>query len=81
MQRFLALLILVIPGLLAGYGIKLMRDIFFKILHPPFPSLWLQFISGLIFLILGVGFIAGFVLYRDRKNNKVAPRFQKKKHE
>ncbi len=77
MQRFFALLILVIPGLIAGYGIKLMRDIFFQILHSPFPSLWVQFLSGLIFLILGVGFIAGFVFYRDRKNNKVAPRFKK----
>ncbi|MCT8138719.1 DUF2627 domain-containing protein [Anaerobacillus sp. CMMVII] len=77
MQRFLALMILVIPGLLAGYGIKLMRDIFFKILHQPFPSLWLQFFSGLLFMIIGIGFIAGFVLYRDRKNNKVAPRFKK----
>lgn len=78
MQRFIALLILVLPGLLAGYGIKLMRDIFFKILHNPFPSLLIQFLAGLIFLVLGVGFIAGFVLYRDRKNNKVSPRFMKK---
>lgn len=78
MQRFIALMILVIPGIIAGYGIKLMRDIFFKILHEPFPSLWLQFIAGLILLILGVGFIAGFILHRDRKNNKVSPRFQKK---
>ncbi|OIJ16013.1 hypothetical protein BKP35_03255 [Anaerobacillus arseniciselenatis] len=77
MQRFIALMILVIPGVMAGYGIKLMRDIFFKILHSPFPALWVQFISGLILLILGVGFIAGFVLHRDRKNNKVAPRFKK----
>ena len=77
MQRLVALMILVIPGLIAGYGIKLMRDIFFSILHHPFPSLPVQFISGLFFLIVGVGFIAGFVLFRDRKNNKVAPRFKK----
>jgi hypothetical protein len=79
MQRFIALMILVVPGFIAGYGIKLMRDIFFKILHQPFPSLWIQFAAGLLFLILGVGFIAGFVLYRDRKNNKVAPRFKNQK--
>ncbi|RXI99533.1 DUF2627 domain-containing protein [Anaerobacillus alkaliphilus] len=77
MQRFLALMILVIPGLFAVYGIKLMRDIFFQILHSPFPSLWLQFLGGFMFLILGLGFIGGFVFYRDRKNNKVAPRFKK----
>lgn len=77
MQRFIALMLLVIPGVIAGYGIKLMRDIFFKIAHEPFPSFWLQFLAGLIFFILGVGFIAGFVLHRDRKNNKVAPRFKR----
>lgn len=79
MQRIIALLILVIPGLIAGYGIKLMRDIFFKILHEPFPSLFIQFLSGLVLLVLGVGFIGGFILFRDRKNNKVAPRFKKVK--
>ncbi len=77
MQRFIALMILVLPGFLAGYGIKLMRDIFFNILHSPFPSLWLQFVAGLVLMISGVGFIAGFILFRDRKNNKVAPRFRK----
>lgn len=75
MQRYIALLILVVPGLLAGYGIKLMRDIFFSILNDPFPSLLIQFLSGLIFLVLGIGFIAGFVRYRDRKNNKGSVRF------
>ena len=78
MQRYIALLILVIPGILAGYGIKLMRDIFFKILHAPFPSLTIQFISGLILFIAGVGFIGGFIFHRDRKRNKVQARFQKK---
>ncbi|MBM7097265.1 MULTISPECIES: DUF2627 domain-containing protein [Alteribacter] len=77
MQRFLALIVLVIPGLIAGYGIKLMRDTVFTILNPPFPFLLLQFFAGLLALILGVWFIGGFILHRDRKNNKVAPRFQK----
>lgn len=75
MQRYIALLIIVLPGLLAGYGIKLMRDVFFSILNEPFTSLLIQFLSGLIFLVLGVGFIAGFVRYRDRKNNKGSVRF------
>ncbi|RKD72949.1 uncharacterized protein DUF2627 [Sinobaca qinghaiensis] len=69
-MRFIALLILVIPGFLAAWGIKLMRDMLFQILQPPFPFLWLQFITGLLLLIGGVWFIAGFVLYRDRKNKK-----------
>lgn len=81
MQRFIALMILVIPAIIAGYGIKLMRDTVFQILHSPFPFLSLQFLIGLVLCILGIAFIAGFILHRDRKNNKVAPRFQAKTKE
>ncbi|WP_203361804.1 DUF2627 domain-containing protein [Bacillus sp. REN10] len=77
MVRFIALLILVIPGFLAGLGIKLMRDMLFGISHPFFPFLWMQFIAGLLLFIGGLGFIAGFILRRDRKNNKVQDRFKK----
>lgn len=80
-MRFVALMLLVIPGVIAGYGIKLMRDTIFQILHQPFPSFWLQFLIGLIICILGIAFIGGFIFYRDRKNNKVAPKFQKKQPE
>ncbi|MBP2240811.1 putative membrane protein [Cytobacillus eiseniae] len=76
MIRIIALIILVIPGVLAVYGIKLMRDMVFGILQSPFPLLWVQFIAGLLFLLIGLGFIAGFVLYRDRKRNKVQTRFK-----
>lgn len=76
-QRFAALLILLIPGFIAGYGIKLMRDTLFQQLVWPFSILWLQFLAGAAALVLGIWFIGGFVLYRDRKNGKVAPRFQK----
>lgn len=78
MQRLIALIILLIPGILAAYGIKLMRDMFFGILQEPFNLLWLQFICGFILFIIGLGFISGFVLYRDRKKNKVQAKFQKK---
>lgn len=78
MVRLIALLIMVIPGLLAAYGIKLMRDMVFGILQSPFPYLWLQFLAGLLFFIIGLSFIAGFIFYRDRKKNKVQPRFQRK---
>ncbi|MDQ0299563.1 putative membrane protein [Salibacterium salarium] len=69
-MRIIALFVLVIPGLLSALGIKLMRDTLFQILQNPFPFLWLQFVIGLLLLIFGVWFISGFVLYRDRKNNK-----------
>ncbi|CAM3958060.1 DUF2627 domain-containing protein [Lederbergia lenta] len=78
MGRLIALTMLLIPGILAGYGIKLMRDMLFAKLQSPFPYLWMQFLSGLIFFIIGLGFIAGFVLHRDRKGNKVQDRFRKR---
>jgi hypothetical protein len=77
MKRIIALTILVIPGVLAGYGIKLMRDMTFGILQPPIPFLWLQFMIGMLLFIGGLGFVAGFVFHRDRKQNKVQNRFKK----
>lgn len=77
-QRFLALIVLLIPIALAGYGIKLMRDTLFQIINWPYPGGTLQFIFGLLAFIAGIWFIGGFILHRDRKNNKVAIRFQKK---
>ncbi|MFD1635936.1 DUF2627 domain-containing protein [Evansella tamaricis] len=77
MQRFLALCVLLIPGFIAGYGIKLMRDTIFQIKIWPYEWLWLQFIVGVLALVFGVWFIGGFILHRDRKNNKVAPRFRR----
>lgn len=79
MMRIFALIILLIPGCLAALGIKLMRDMTFGILQPPFPFLSLQFLVGLLLFAGGIGFIAGFVLHRDRKRNKVQSRFQEKK--
>ncbi|WYP25192.1 DUF2627 domain-containing protein [Alkalihalobacillus sp. FSL W8-0930] len=78
MGRFLALIILLIPIFLAGFGIKLMRDAFFHIIQPPFSSISLQFLAGIILFFIGFAFIGGFILHRDRKNGKVAPRFVKK---
>lgn len=76
-MRFIAFLILFIPGLLAALGIKYMRDMLFGVLQFPFSSLTLQFIGGLLLTVGGVGFIAGFILHRDRKRNKVQKRFMR----
>ncbi|HZG60446.1 MAG TPA: DUF2627 family protein [Anoxybacillus sp.] len=78
MQRVIALIILLIPGLLAALGIKWMRDALFGILQPPLPFLWLQFLLGFLLFLTGLGFVGGFILHRDRKRNKVQPRFQRK---
>lgn len=69
MARLLAFLVLLIPGIIAGYGIKLMRDTFYGI--GPIDVSWLQFLIGFILMVVGIGFIAGFVLYRDRKKGKI----------
>lgn len=79
MARMLAFIVLLIPGLLAAGGIKLIRDTFFGKLIGPIPFLWLQMMIGILFFIIGLGFFAGFLLHRDRKNGKVQAKFAKKK--
>ncbi|GLF87347.1 MULTISPECIES: DUF2627 domain-containing protein [Bacillus] len=78
MGRILALVIILIPGALAALGIKLLRDTVFGIIIEPFPFLWLQGIAGLVFLGVGLYVVAGFILYRDRKRNKVTTRFKQR---
>jgi len=77
MTRIIALIILVIPGFLAAFGIKLMRDMTFGILQAPFPNLWLQFLTGFILFVGGLGFVGGFIFHRERKRNNVQARFKK----
>lgn len=77
MGRMIAFIILLIPGIMAAYGIKLMRDSVFNKLLEPYPVIWLQFSLGLLFTVLGIGFFAGFLLNRDRKKGTVSKRFQK----
>lgn len=72
MLRNLAILILLIPGVVAAIGIKLMRDTLFNDFHTIFMYSWIQFVAGLILFIAGVGFLGGFIVYRDRKRNKKA---------
>jgi small neutral amino acid transporter SnatA (MarC family) len=78
--RFIAVMLLVIPGWLATYGFLLMKNSVFDSFGPaPFP--WLKFFAGLLLFAFGVGFIGGWIFYRDRKRNYVAPRFKEKKKE
>lgn len=79
MARLLAFIVLLIPGIMAAGGIKLIRDTIFGKLIGPIPFLWLQLLIGLILVILGIGFFAGFLLNRDRKKGNVQPKFAKKK--
>ncbi len=79
MSRLIALVIMLIPGFMAAMGIKLMRDMLFGKLQPPIPALWLQFMIGLLFFVVGLSFVAGFIFYRDRKRNNVQDRFKNRK--
>lgn len=76
MKRIIALIIVLIPGILAVYGIKLMRDMVFNIAHPLFPALWMQFLAGLFLFFIGLWFVGGFIFYRDKKRKRVQTRFR-----
>ncbi|SDN16712.1 DUF2627 family protein [Tenuibacillus multivorans] len=79
MLRLIAFLMLLLPGILAVYGIKLIRDSFFGLVNPVFINVIIQFLAGFIFTGMGIGFIGGFLLHRDRKKNKTKGRFTDKK--
>lgn len=74
MVRLIAFAILLIPGVIAAFGIKLMRDSLFSEFYPILFNVEIQFIVGLLLFILGLGFIGGFIVYRDRKKNKITRR-------
>ncbi|MEK8127504.1 DUF2627 family protein [Paenibacillus filicis] len=78
-QRFIAMLLLVIPGLMATYGFLSMKDAWFAQFETAGGSiLWGKLLLGFVLFGLGVAFIGGWTFFRDRKRNYVAPRFRKK---
>ncbi|MBP1969697.1 hypothetical protein J2Z83_001804 [Virgibacillus natechei] len=70
MVRIIAVLLLFIPGIVAAYGIKLMRDTLFNEFNPIFFHTGIQFFLGFIFFLGGLGFIGGFIVYRDKKRQR-----------
>ncbi|WP_128894546.1 DUF2627 domain-containing protein [Longirhabdus pacifica] len=83
-SRFIAILLLVIPGLSATWGFLKMKNSTFdyfsqfgdeSIISPSFD--WLQFLFGFVLFAIGVGFIGGWIFFRDKKRNYLQPRFQK----
>lgn len=83
-SRFIAILILVLPGLMAMKGFLMMKDDIFNYVSmhgddtvtPVFA--WLHFGGGLLLFLAGMGFLGGWILTRDRKKNYVGPRFRGK---
>ncbi|QKY69284.1 DUF2627 domain-containing protein [Lentibacillus sp. CBA3610] len=70
MIRIIAVLMLLIPGLISAYGIKLMRDSIFNEFYSIFFHIGIQFTVGFLLFIGGILFIGGFIVYRDRKKQK-----------
>lgn len=85
LQRLIAILLLVIPGIGAAYGFLLMKDALFDYfadmgdvsITPSFA--WGWFILGAFLFLIGIAFIGGWVFYRDRKRNYLSPRFLPKR--
>lgn len=84
--RLIAIIMLVIPSLMATYGFLLMKNAVFQYIadhgndqlsNPSFG--WLSLIGGFILFAIGIGFIGGWIFFRDRKRNYVSSRFKKKK--
>ncbi|KHE67590.1 DUF2627 domain-containing protein [Halobacillus sp. BBL2006] len=75
-MRLIALMLLVTPGLIAVYGIKLIRDALFGEFHPIFLHIAVQGILGVVFVVGGIAFIGGFILHRDRKRGLTKGRFK-----
>ncbi|WP_274651735.1 DUF2627 domain-containing protein [Paenibacillus humicola] len=83
--RFIAIMLLVIPGLGATYGFLLMKDAVFQYFSSlgenasgePFG--WGKMLLGFVLFAFGIGFIGGWTFFRDRKRNYVAPRFKQKR--
>jgi len=84
-QRLIAILLLVIPGIAAAYGFLLMKDAIYdyfvkigdiNVTSPDFA--WGMFIGGAVLFLLGIGFIGGWIFFRDRKHNYLSSRFRPK---
>lgn len=78
MARFLAVVIIFIPGVIGAFGIKLMRDALFKEVYTILYHEGIQFALGLVLFIAGLTFIGGFIYYRDKKRNLVEERTNKR---
>ncbi|MCM3784091.1 DUF2627 domain-containing protein [Neobacillus mesonae] len=87
LSRFIAIIILVIPGLGAMKGFLMMKDSLFhyyaehgneQVTKPAFE--WFSFSLGLLLFGCCMAFLGGWILFRDRKRNYVGPRFKQRQN-
>ncbi|WP_020616767.1 DUF2627 domain-containing protein [Paenibacillus daejeonensis] len=84
-SRFIAVLLLAIPGVAATYGFLAMKNAIFDyfsafgndLINPSFG--WIRFIIGAILFLAGIAFIGGWIFFRDRKRNYLSSRFKPKR--
>lgn len=80
LSRIIAILLIVIPGIMSTYGFIIMKEAFFAQFEPAVDHLpWGKLILGLFLFVLGIFFLGGWILFRDRKRNYVVPRFKEKR--
>lgn len=83
--RFIAVLLLALPGILAAYGFLEIKNALFDYFsgfgdeETTVKLQWVKLILGFIWFGIGVAFIGGWIFFRDRKRNYVASRFKEKK--
>ena len=73
-SRFIAIILLVIPGIAAVTGFLKVKDAVFHyysqhgnraLVQPSFE--WLNFTVGILLFAAGMSFLAGWIYFRDRK--------------
>ncbi|WP_059052385.1 DUF2627 domain-containing protein [Paenibacillus senegalimassiliensis] len=85
LSRFIAILILVLPGIAAMTGFLKMKDALFDYMSDHGNDAlsrvtfdWLEFGLGFALFVAGAGFLGGWIFFRDRKRNYLGPRFRDK---
>lgn len=71
MMRIIAAFFLLLPGVIAAFGIKLMRDTLFDDFYSILLTKGIQFIVGLLLFIGGVAFLGGYIYHRDQKKQRI----------
>lgn len=69
-ERILAIVIMCIPGGLAVYSWKWMRDLLHDYLAGH-PFAWLPFAGCLLLFLVSIAFLGGFIFYHDKKRNRI----------